>query len=228
MGANYRMTEWQCGDAARAARAAARTDRTQEPQTPRACAKDSTRSKDCVRLRATPRHPRRRSTCSSSWSTKPRSAFRAIDSCALRAEGIPCGVGNDPVYRSALFPAESARLSQSAANSRAHRHPPPTDCPVAERLSSSDGAIPHEVLLGDERDVDDMIAAAAQNRLPEPRELALGKARAARASDALMLTPERRVSELEPAAGPRDARVRLTRRPRDRRARRSSPRRRSC
>jgi len=79
---------------------------------------------------------------------------------AVRAEGVPCGVGNDPVYRSALFPADSAPY-RTACEMAGAPNPPPPDCPVAERIfEHAMAAIPHEVLLGDERDIDDVIDAA--------------------------------------------------------------------
>jgi len=81
---------------------------------------------------------------------------------AMRAEGIPCGVGNDPVYRSALFPADSPQYL-AACQLAGAPNPPRPFCPVAERLFEHElVAIPHEVLLGDDADVDDIVAAAAK------------------------------------------------------------------
>ncbi|MGC1399347.1 MAG: hypothetical protein WA827_12405, partial [Candidatus Binatus sp.] len=80
---------------------------------------------------------------------------------ALRAEGIPAGVANDPVYRSALFPRESAAYRKACELAGANPEQITIDCPVAERLfEHAIVSIPHECLLGDDRDIDDIIAAA--------------------------------------------------------------------
>src|SRR5208282_600538 len=81
---------------------------------------------------------------------------------AMRAEGIPCGVGNDPVYRSALFPADSIAY-RTACELAGQPDPPKPHCPNAERLFEHGMvALPHEVLLGEDRDSDDIVAAAAK------------------------------------------------------------------
>ncbi|MGB8413117.1 MAG: DegT/DnrJ/EryC1/StrS family aminotransferase [Candidatus Binatus sp.] len=82
---------------------------------------------------------------------------------AMRAEGIPCGVGNDPVYRSALFPRESPAYLKACELAGASAARITIDCPAAERLfEHAMVAVPHECLLGDDRDVDDIIAAAVK------------------------------------------------------------------
>jgi len=81
----------------------------------------------------------------------------------LRAEGIPCGVANDPVYRSALFPRESAAYRKAVELAGANPDTVAIECPVAERLfERSIVSIPHECLLGDDRDLDDILAAASK------------------------------------------------------------------
>ena len=82
---------------------------------------------------------------------------------ALRAEGIPAGIANDPVYRSPLFPRESAAYRKACELAGAIPERIAVDCPVAERLfEHSIVSIPHECLLGDDRDVDDIIAATVK------------------------------------------------------------------
>jgi dTDP-4-amino-4,6-dideoxygalactose transaminase len=77
---------------------------------------------------------------------------------ALEAEGIPCdGLFYEPIYRSALFQVEARDFLQlESANlpwSKAH-------CPVAERAAYEEAVwLPHQILLGDESDVDDVIEA---------------------------------------------------------------------
>jgi dTDP-4-amino-4,6-dideoxygalactose transaminase len=81
---------------------------------------------------------------------------------ALRAEGIPCGVANEPVYRSALFPIASSPYRTACrlgGDEGAALH----ECPNAERLFEQElVAIPHQLLLGSDADVDDIAAAAAK------------------------------------------------------------------
>ena len=81
---------------------------------------------------------------------------------AMRAEGVPCGVGNEPVYRSPLFPLESTEYRLACELAGASGNDATTiNCPVAERIFAHQMvAIPHECLLGDDRDLDDIVAAA--------------------------------------------------------------------
>ncbi len=160
LGANYRMTEWQCGVLL------AQLDRLPE--------QIERKSRNAERLRAglnaikglhaVPRDSRLTREVIYAFifmideSELGVSRNRFVR--ALRAEGIPCGVGNDPVYRSALLPAESI-LYRTACTLAGVPNPPPPDCPHAERaFEHSMAAIPHEVLLGGEHDIDDIIAAA--------------------------------------------------------------------
>ena len=163
MGANYRMTEWQCGillaqlarlpeQIEHKSRAAARL------REGLGASRDSARSHEILAS------PAKSSTHLFFSSTNPRSAYRAIASSArLRAEGIPCGVANDPVYRSALFPRESAAYRKAVELAGANPDTAAIDCPVAERLfEHAIVSIPHQCLLGDDRDIDDIVAAAAK------------------------------------------------------------------
>ena len=55
------------------------------------------------------------------------------------------------------------RLITAACQLAGAPNPPRPFCPVAERLFEHElVAIPHEVLLGDDADVDDIVAAAAK------------------------------------------------------------------
>src|SRR5262249_18000826 len=81
---------------------------------------------------------------------------------ALRAEGIPCGVGNEPVYRSALFALASMpyRTARRLAGDQVSAR---QQCPNAERLfEQTVVALPHQLLLGSDADVDEIAAAAAK------------------------------------------------------------------
>ena len=95
---------------------------------------------------------------------------------AMRAEGIPCGVGNEPVYRSPLFPLESGEYRRACELAGASGvETTSIDCPIAERIFAHEMvAIPHECLLGDDRDLDDIVAAA--------RKVASGAAELSRAT----------------------------------------------
>ena len=90
---------------------------------------------------------------------------------ALRAEGIPCGTANEPVYRSALFPTASPPY-RTACRLGGDEVAAPHHCPNAERLFERQlVAIPHQLLLGSDADVDDIAAAAAKVILDSEREL---------------------------------------------------------
>jgi len=163
MGANYRMTEWQCGILL--------------AQLARLPEQIECKSRTAARLREglgaikgiTPiaRDPRiTREVIYAFVFLVDESALGVSRNRfvrAMRAEGIPCGVGNDPVYRSALFPRESPAYLKACDLAGAGADRITIDCPVAERLfEHAMAAIPHECLLGDDRDVDDIVAAAVK------------------------------------------------------------------
>lgn len=161
MGANYRMTEWQCGILlAQIARA------PEQIQLKSSMAERlRTGLNRIAGLRAIERDPRITREVIYAFMFKvdedrlgvSRNSFVK----AIRAEGIPCGVGNDPVYRSNLFPRDSR--AYRAVCELAHVKPgnEEINCPMAERLFEKEiAALPHECLLGGESDVDDIIAAA--------------------------------------------------------------------
>jgi dTDP-4-amino-4,6-dideoxygalactose transaminase len=86
---------------------------------------------------------------------------RDLFAAALEAEGIPCdGRFYEPVYRSDLFhatPEDCPQLSigrdKPVDYSRVH-------CPVSERAAYDESVwLPQFLLIGDERDVDDIAAA---------------------------------------------------------------------
>ena len=88
-------------------------------------------------------------------------AHRDVFVRALEEEGVPCeGRFYEAVYRSDLFPVTARQFPQLA-----HGRPEPVDfgrchCPVAERLAYEESVwLPHFLLLGDESDVDDIVAA---------------------------------------------------------------------
>src|SRR5260370_17705743 len=77
---------------------------------------------------------------------------------ALEAEGIPCdGRFYEPVYRSDLFYATPANCPQLRADYSGVR------CPVSERAAYEESVwLPQFLLIGDERDVDDIASAVAK------------------------------------------------------------------
>src|SRR5271167_2534928 len=164
MGANYRMTEWQCGILlAQLARIPEQIEHKS-----RAAARIREGLGAIKGLTPVARDPRvTREVIYAFVFFVDESALglsRNLFVRAIRAEGIPCGVGNDPVYRSALFPRESAAYRKACELAGASTVERTTiDCPVAERLfEHAMAAIPHECLLGDDHDVDDIVAAAAK------------------------------------------------------------------
>lgn len=74
---------------------------------------------------------------------------------ALKAEGIPCdGRFYEAVYRSSLFEFSADKYPGWAAG----RHE--FSCPVAERAGYEESVwLPHQIFLGGEREVDDLVAA---------------------------------------------------------------------
>jgi dTDP-4-amino-4,6-dideoxygalactose transaminase len=160
LGANYRMTEWQCAVLiAQLSRLPEQIEKKSRHAARLRAGLDSIRG-----LRAVARDPRVTREVFYAFIFMVDEAALGVSRNrfvrALRAEGIPAGIGNEPVYRSALFPREAAayRIAREMAGAK---HDAPIDCPVAERLfEHAMVAIPHECLLGDERDVDDIIAAA--------------------------------------------------------------------
>ena len=81
---------------------------------------------------------------------------------ALEAEGIPCdGLFYEPVYRSSLFtvdPGEFRALEGRLPWAE-------TRCPVTERAAYEESVwLHHHVLLGSEKDVDDIVAAIEKIR----------------------------------------------------------------
>lgn len=83
---------------------------------------------------------------------------------ALEAEGIPCdGRFYEPVYRSALFPARAEEFPQLALGRERPLDYREFHCPVAERAAYCEAVwLPQFVLLGEERDVDDIACAVAK------------------------------------------------------------------
>jgi dTDP-4-amino-4,6-dideoxygalactose transaminase len=160
MGANYRMTEWQCGILL--AQLARLPDQIEHKS--RAAARLRERLGAIKGLTPVLRDPRVTREVIYAFiflideSALGLSRNRFVR--ALRAEGIPCGVANDPVYRSALFPRESAAYRKACELAGAKPAEIAIDCPVAERLfEHAIVSIPHECLLGDDQDLDDIIAA---------------------------------------------------------------------
>jgi perosamine synthetase len=163
MGANYRMTEWQCGILL------AQLARLPEQIEHKSRAAERLRKGLAAikGLTPIPRDPRVTREVIYSFVFRVDAAALGMSRNrfvrAMRAEGIPCGVSNDPVYRSALFPRESAAYRKACDLAGVSPDNATIDCPVAEHLFEHVlVSIPHECLLGDDRDIDDIVAAAAK------------------------------------------------------------------
>ncbi len=161
LGANYRMTEWQC--AILLAQLERMPDQIERKS---AMAERLRRGLNRIAgIAAIARDPRVTREVIYAFVFRIDSAALGVSRNrfvhAMRAEGIPCGVGNDPVYRSALFPLDSRAYRTACELAGVNPGAVEIDCPVAERLFRSElAALPHECLLGGEADVDDIIAAA--------------------------------------------------------------------
>src|SRR3984957_10406543 len=163
MGANYRMTEWQCGILiAQLARLPEQIEHKS-----RAAARLRSGLATIKGLTPVARDPRvTREVIYAFVFLVDESALglsRNRFVRALRAEGIPCGVANDPVYRSSLFPRESSAYRKAVEMAGTNPDTVAIECPVAERMfEHSIVSIPHECLLGDDPDLEDIVAAASK------------------------------------------------------------------
>jgi dTDP-4-amino-4,6-dideoxygalactose transaminase len=83
---------------------------------------------------------------------------------ALEAEGIPCdGLFYEPVYRSALFHVDPKDFPGLLSNGTAELPWAKTSCPVAERAAYLESVwLPHQLLLGGEEEVDQIVEAVAK------------------------------------------------------------------
>ncbi|MGB9606642.1 MAG: DegT/DnrJ/EryC1/StrS family aminotransferase, partial [Bryobacteraceae bacterium] len=83
---------------------------------------------------------------------------------ALEAEGIPCdGRFYEAVYRSDLFPARADQFPQLAAGRDRPLDYREFRCPVAERAAYREAVwLLHFVLLGEEKDLEDVARAVAK------------------------------------------------------------------
>jgi dTDP-4-amino-4,6-dideoxygalactose transaminase len=171
LGANYRMTEWQC------AVLLAQLGRMRN-QIEHKCAMAERLQKRLEGVKGVlPIAPDSRVTRRVIYAFLFRIDEAALGVSrdrfvrALRKEGIPCGVGNEPVYRSPLFPLD-APAYRMACEMAGAQPDTPISCPVAERLFERElVALPHESILGPEADTDD-IAAAVEKVAANAAELA--------------------------------------------------------
>lgn len=157
LGSNYRMTEWQAAMllgqlemlpalAQKRARGAKRLS-------------EALLNVDGVRpLPPQPEITRETNYCYVFQYRDPR-IVRDLFCAALEAEGIPCdGRFYEPVYRSPLFCAspEISPQLRGVDYSRVH-------CPVSERAAYEEAVwLPQFLLIGDDRDVDDVSQAVAK------------------------------------------------------------------
>jgi dTDP-4-amino-4,6-dideoxygalactose transaminase len=87
---------------------------------------------------------------------RPRQEFLA----ALRAEGIPCSSGYTPLYRAPAIRKAVATLEAALGRSGYAALLSPERCPVNEWVCNEGGVwFTQRMLLGSERDVDDIVAA---------------------------------------------------------------------
>jgi len=83
---------------------------------------------------------------------------------ALEAEGIPSdGLFYEPVYRSALFQVDPRDFPALAVSDAQDLPWAKARCPVAERAAYLESVwLPHQLLLGSEQDVDEIVEAVAK------------------------------------------------------------------
>jgi dTDP-4-amino-4,6-dideoxygalactose transaminase len=179
MGANYRMTEWQCGILL------AQIERAEEQMKLKSAMATRLRAglNAIAGIHAIARDPRvtREVICAFIFKIDERELRISRNTFvkAMRAEGVPCGVGNDPVYRSSLFPRESRAYRTAYELAGLKPGSEEISCAAAEHLFEHEmAALPHECLLGGDADVDDIIAAA--NKVAENAK-ALAASKSARA-----------------------------------------------
>jgi dTDP-4-amino-4,6-dideoxygalactose transaminase len=175
LGSNYRMTEWQC------AVLIAQLARLPEQIAHQSAMAERLRNglNKIAGLTATARDPRvtREVIYMFTFTVDaPRlgvSRNRFVR--AMLAEGIPCGLINEPVYRTPLFPLDAPAYVAACNAAEVKHRSRDISCPVAEQLFDREmAAIRHDCLLGDERDVDDIVAAA-EKVAASARELAAAK-----------------------------------------------------
>jgi dTDP-4-amino-4,6-dideoxygalactose transaminase len=91
------------------------------------------------------------------WDGLPRDRFVA----ALAAEGVPCeGVFYENLAESPLLPADARRYPEWARRRAEAKERGAAECQVAHRAAYEESVwLPHHLLLGGERDADDVAAA---------------------------------------------------------------------
>ena len=79
---------------------------------------------------------------------------------ALNAEGIPCESWYLPVHRSPLFALKASQYPEARRRYGEEYAPEQVSCPVTERAAYSEAVcLPHSMLLGGKRDMDDIADA---------------------------------------------------------------------
>ena len=98
--------------------------------------------------------------CTEAFGGASRDRFVA----ALEAEGIPSdGLFYEPLYRSALFQVQLRDFPVLASHDAQSLPWAGTRCPVAERAAYLESVwLPHQLLLGDEQDVDQIVEAVTK------------------------------------------------------------------
>ncbi len=175
LGSNYRMTEWQC------AVLIAQLARLPEQIAHQSAMAERLRKGlgKIAGLTATARDPRVTREVIYMFTFTIDAARLGVSRNrfvrAMLAEGIPCGLINEPVYRTLLFPLDAPPYVAACDAAGAQHKTGDISCPVAERLFDREmAAIRHDCLLGDEHDIDDIVAAA-EKVAASARELADAK-----------------------------------------------------
>lgn len=98
------------------------------------------------------------------YRPEPRRVSRDLFAAALDAEGIPCdGRFYEPVYRSDLFCATPQNAPQLVTGRDTPVHYSMVKCPVSERAAYDEAVwLPQFLLIGEDRDIDDIAEAVAK------------------------------------------------------------------
>jgi dTDP-4-amino-4,6-dideoxygalactose transaminase len=163
LGFNYRLTEFQAavllgqldklpGQAARRAEGAERLGRALDGIEGLALVEPDPRQTEVAIYHYVFRYD------ATAFDGAPRDRFVA----ALEAEGVPCdGLFYEPVYRSSLFTVDPNEFSAL----QGQRPWAETRCPVTERAAYEESVwLHHHVLLGSDKDVDDIVEAVGKIR----------------------------------------------------------------
>lgn len=163
-GGNYRMTEFQ------AAILLAQLERLEVQLAKKAENVNVFREQIAAVPGVSPLSPKGRATRQGMYMLAlryDRKAFeglpREVLIAALKAEGIPAQVPYSIVYRSPLWTSGRELIQWGKGDRPEERLGLNARCPVAEEISEKEGlTIPHEVFLGSQADLEDLVAGFAK------------------------------------------------------------------